>query len=189
MTRTFTPDNRIKHLGLLPARIIRWIGKHMQSLSRRALVVLKHLALQISCYSKGYCYPSLKTIAAECGYCVRSVQYALKELEHLQLLTIERVPSKSGDWEHNYYRLAADVVAEVLPMLRGAKPTSHPPKGFKPDPVSTIKGGAASTNKRDPLDLEELKERESALERIRQMRIFATDAARGAAHGCRNTER
>ena len=50
-----------------------------------------------------YAFPSLNTISKECGISVPTVSKAIKELEHLKLIAIERFTDKTSKYSNNMY--------------------------------------------------------------------------------------
>ena len=69
----------------------------------RARLVLQVLVLH--CNKEGECFPSIKTIAAKCGYGISTVKRALDDLYGAGLLTREPRWRENGSHSSNLYRL------------------------------------------------------------------------------------
>lgn len=86
-------------------------------------------AYLVSCAgSKGYCWPSQKTIAARTGIGTTSVLDHLKVLEQRQIVEIGKRRNRSGHWNNEYTLLSLDnpevyrdlnTVDEELPLFAG----------------------------------------------------------------------
>ena len=70
----------------------------------RARLVLQVLVLH--CNKEGECFPSIKTIAAKCGYGVSTVKRALDDLCKAELLTKETRWRENGGLTSNLYRIS-----------------------------------------------------------------------------------
>lgn len=73
-------------------------------LSRDAKHVGKTIFLHVS-PAGDPAYPTVPTLAKECGMGVRSVQYALRELEHVRWITWELRGFKKWKWAARQYKL------------------------------------------------------------------------------------
>jgi hypothetical protein len=92
---------------------LRWARMARPGLGGPASAVLRDLADRAS--ESGVCWPAVATIAAETGYCERTVQYALRRLEAEQLVEVKFTGRGSR------YTLAVPCTSEVQQLhLRGA---------------------------------------------------------------------
>jgi hypothetical protein len=67
---------------------LKWARAPRPGLGGPASAVLRDLADRAN--ESGVCWPSLATIAADTGYCERTVRYALRRLEQHGLLTVKQ---------------------------------------------------------------------------------------------------
>lgn len=82
-------------------RAIRWVWGHaLPSTHKLVLVVLADMA-----DDAGHCWPSIKTVAKQCGISTRSVRRILRDLEDQRLLTAESRQREDGSRTSNLYRL------------------------------------------------------------------------------------
>jgi hypothetical protein len=85
---------------------------------------------------QGWCHPSVGRIAQLARYCVRSVQYALRELEQAGWIKVEYRKGPKGENLTSVYRLARDRVVqaatEVASRLHWPKRWSWPRRGSPP---------------------------------------------------------
>lgn len=86
----------------------------MTHLPRAQRIVLKELVSMGN--QRGYCWPSVKTLAEQTGYCQKTVQRALKELERKKL--IRRRRKVRSDGSQGVYEIAI-----TLPL--GVQCTGH----------------------------------------------------------------
>lgn len=67
---------------------LRWAREPRPGLGGPAAAVLRDLADRAS--ESGVCWPSVQTIASSTGYCMRTVQYALRRLETDHLIATKQ---------------------------------------------------------------------------------------------------
>ena len=67
--------------------------------------------------ASGVCWPGIKTIARELGLSPRTVQRALADLEHRQLIEKQQRHRANGSLTSNLYRLTAATEAGSLPRF------------------------------------------------------------------------
>lgn len=88
---------------------------YAEDLSHREKTV--YIYLRDRADASGVCWPGIKTIAGELGLSPRTVQRALADLEHRQLIEKQQRHRANGSLTSNLYRLTA------------AKSHSLPPRG------------------------------------------------------------
>ncbi len=73
-----------------------------------------HVLLCLACHAHdgqlGACFPSLNTIAKICRRSKPTVIAALKQLEFMGLISIEKRPKKDGNYKSNYYTIHNDLI-------------------------------------------------------------------------------
>lgn len=74
----------------------------------------------------GTCYPGQKLIAADLGYCERTIRYSVRRLVKSNLLEAIHRYSRSGKRTSNLYRVAHPDVTASGPLARTVKPAPDP---------------------------------------------------------------
>ncbi len=120
--------------------------RRMLDLPRAERVVLKELVSMGN--QRGYCWPSIKTLAEQTGYCQKTVQRALKELVRKQL--IRRRRKIRSDGSHGVYEIAI-----TLPL--GVRCTGHG-RPSEVDRVSTLKENYQNKSKAVPCEVRSLED-------------------------------
>jgi predicted transcriptional regulator len=108
----------MKQEGIM-AKIEYMTNAFQSDLKPRARLVLNCLALH--CNKEGQCFPSIKTIAKECGYSVNTVKRALDDLVKVGFITKEArfdTERKHGGQTSNLYTLNI-----VKPKKEESKPS------------------------------------------------------------------
>ena len=80
-------------------------GIYTEDLSHREKTV--YIYLRDRADASGVCWPGIKTIAGELGLSPRTVQRALADLEHRQLIEKRQRHRANGSLTSNLYRLTA----------------------------------------------------------------------------------
>lgn len=82
-------------------RAIRWVWGHALPTTHKLVL----LALADMADDAGRCWPSVQTVAKQCGISTRSVRRILRDLEDKRLLTAESRQRQDGSRTSNLYRL------------------------------------------------------------------------------------
>lgn len=98
---------------------VAWLGTP----SRRARVVYE--VLEAFGNREGWCHPSVRRLAQLARYCVRSVQYALRELEDAGWIRVEYRKGPKGENLTSVYRLLKDRVLEAAQTIRSTLKWPH----------------------------------------------------------------
>ncbi len=102
-------------------------GVFGSELKPRARLVLQCLIFHAN--KEGFCFPSIKTIAAECGYCLSTVKRALNELYNAGYVerTVRFDDRKNGGQTSNIYSLIeVEQPTSAVPEPMDAEPTEKP---------------------------------------------------------------
>jgi hypothetical protein len=102
--------------------------------SRRARNVYE--VLEVFANRDGWCHPSVKRIAMLARYSVRSVQYALRELEQAGWIQVEYRKGPKGGYLTSVYRVLRDrvihAIKEAQARLHWPEKWSWPRRGSPP---------------------------------------------------------
>lgn len=149
----------------MPAPLVqRWrLEIRAAELDRTAKLV--GLVLADYATAEGRAWPSRQTIAAAAGVCVRTVEAATVRLELAGLLEVER---RSGRGRTNRYQLT----------VKGAERAQQLRHNGTERAQMTTKKGAAAAPELEGLELEEQRERASALARDARRAFMAGLEAR-----------
>ena len=91
---------------------------YAEDLSHREKTV--YIYLRDRADASGVCWPGIKTIAGELGLSPRTVQRALADLEHRQLIEKRQRHRANGSLTSNLYRLTAAKKSQGSSMRRSA---------------------------------------------------------------------
>jgi hypothetical protein len=100
------------------------------------------LALAEHADATGYCYPSLRRVAAMCEVSESTARRMIKRLVLRQLVTIERRVNANGSCASNGYRLAIDPAVNLTGW--GIKLTGGMVSAVAGEVVSAVKGGGVT---------------------------------------------
>lgn len=84
---------------------MHWAWKHGRGTTTHRIVLL---ALADHAKDSGECWPGIKSIAGKTGTSRSTVKRAIRDLQCMGLLRIERRKRRNGSWSSNRYWLAID---------------------------------------------------------------------------------
>ncbi|MFC9559918.1 helix-turn-helix domain-containing protein [Agromyces sp. NPDC056965] len=103
-----------------------WLIRNPEYLSDKNTFLVYLVLLDHRDHRTGLCNPSIKTIGSESRTSEKTARRALKSLEELGLIEIQRRPKANGDWQTNRYKVA-------LPTA-----VLHPPTGVVPEGATGV---------------------------------------------------
>lgn len=143
----------------------------VRGLSMTQKIVLLKLADNAN--ESGICWPSLNTIAEDCGCSVRTVSRAIAHFESINLISHDRRYSKSNMYHFNMdtlSTLASDIDTEstssrqTVHMIRTESPHDMDTQSIDIDTVSNRYGHPCPTNRKEPSENHQLSVNESSEE-------------------------
>lgn len=99
-------------------RAIRWVWGHFLPTTHKLVL----LALADMADDVGHCWPSVQTVAKQCGISTRTVRRIIRDLEESKLLTSESRQREDGSRTSNLYLLSCagvSLLSEGVTLMTG----------------------------------------------------------------------